>query len=375
MTRRVMFYVQNLLGVGHLHRAATISRAMVAAGLEIHVCSGSPPDAAIDFGGTAVTNLPFVRAADASFKSLLNEAGAPIDTEWKDQRRAELLGAFERINPDILMIELFPFGRRQFRFELIPLLELAKPRAKIVCSVRDVLVQKDNPDRNREIVTTARQWFDRILVHGDQQLIPFTATFPEAEELADLIAYTGYVADHGEVPENTDLGKGEVIVSTGGGAVGEALLRAAMASRPLTALAAAPWRLLAGGNLPEEVVAKLKSIAPDGVSVERARPDFRTLLRNAALSVSQGGYNTVMDVLTARCRSVVVPFAEQGESEQTYRARVLAGRGLISVVESKDLDPGALARAIDSANQASKPKLGGLNLSGAAAAAQMIAAL
>jgi len=367
-----MFYVQNLLGVGHLHRAATISRVMSSAGLEVHVCSGSPPDSAIDFGGAVVTYLPFVRAEDASFNRLLSETGAPIDSEWKDNRRTALLSAYERINPDVLIVELFPFGRRQFRFELIPLLELAKPRSKVVCSVRDVLVRKDNPDRNREIVATARQWFDRILVHGDQNLIPFTATFPDAEELSDLVTYTGYVVDNGEVPENPESGNGEVIVSTGGGAVGEALLRTAISSRPLTTLANAPWRLLAGDNLSDEIVTELKSIAPEGIAVERARSDFRTLLRNAALSVSQGGYNTVMDILAARCRSVVVPFADEGESEQAYRARVLADRGLISVVSASGLGHETLAQAINAACEVSPSGLGGLNLSGAATTAQAI---
>jgi predicted glycosyltransferase len=40
------------------------------------------------------------------------------------------------------VIELFPFGRRQMRFELLPLLEAARarsPRPWIISSVRDVL--------------------------------------------------------------------------------------------------------------------------------------------------------------------------------------------------------------------------------------------
>ena len=43
MTRRVLFYAQNLLGVGHLQRAATLARAMAGVGLDVHVTAGCPP--------------------------------------------------------------------------------------------------------------------------------------------------------------------------------------------------------------------------------------------------------------------------------------------------------------------------------------------
>ena len=58
---------------------------------------------------------------------------------------------------------------------------------------------------------------------------------------------------------------GEVLVSAGGGAVGGALLRAALGARRLGYLADASWRLLAGPNLPAEEFAALHADLPDGV--------------------------------------------------------------------------------------------------------------
>jgi len=81
--------------------------------------------------------------------------------------------------------------------------------------------------------------------------------------------------------------------------------------------------------------------------VERARNDFTLRLRNCVLSVSQAGYNTVVETLQAGARAVLVPYAGGGESEQTSRARLLAGRGLVQVVEENALAPQALAAAID----------------------------
>ncbi|GIR53034.1 MAG: hypothetical protein CM15mP62_05050 [Rhodospirillaceae bacterium] len=54
-----------------------------------------------------------------------------------------LLNLFEETKPSMILTELFPFGRRQFRFELIPLLDRAqeaKWKPKIIASMRDILV-------------------------------------------------------------------------------------------------------------------------------------------------------------------------------------------------------------------------------------------
>ncbi len=86
-----------------------------------------------------------------------------------------------------------------------------------------------------------------------------------------------------------------------------------------------------------------------GIIVERWRADLPALFRNCAVSVSQAGYNTVMDLLRARARAVLVPFAEGGETEQTLRARALAARGLVVSVDGATLSPKILADAIDKA--------------------------
>ena len=57
------------------------------------------------------------------------------------------------------------------------------------------------------------------------------------------------------------------------------------------------------------------------------------------VSVSQAGYNTVMETLQAGARAVLVPFAAGSEEEQTIRAQLLAERGLVHVVEESALTP------------------------------------
>ena len=69
---------------------------------------------------------------------------------------------------------------------------------------------------------------------------------------------------------------------------------------------------------------------PDGVVVERYRPDFSQVLRRCRVSVSQAGYNTTLEVLAAGVAAVFVPFDEMLETEQALRAERLATRGVVT---------------------------------------------
>jgi len=378
MAGRVMFYVQHLLGIGHVKRGAVVARAMVDAGLEVTVVLGGRPVAIADYGAASLLHLPSAIAKDETFRVLLDENDIPIDDAWKAERKKRLFAAYDKIKPDVLLFELFPFGRRQFRFELVPLLEAIHAQAerpRIVSSVRDVLVQKFKEKSNQEMIAMATDYFDTILVHGDPSLIPFEATFPLIESIRDRVRYTGYVADSGTGIQPTGDGKGEVIVSIGGGAMGEDLLRTALAARPLSRLSDKTWRLLVGPNLSDAILDSLVKAAPIGVIVERARPDFPILLRNCLLSISQGGYNTLMDILQARARAVIVPFSAAEESEQTFRTRHLVDRGLVHMVETPDLNPERLAQAVNNAAASEAGVAEGIDFSGAETTAGIISAL
>src|SRR6185437_5536233 len=159
------------------------------------------------------------------FSTILDGEGRPIDEAFKNRRRSLVLAAYAALRPQALLIESFPFGRRAFRFELLPLLDAAHaaaPRPAVIASIRDILVAKRGPARAAETVALVRRYFDRVLVHGDPALVPLDASFPAAPEIADRIAYTGYVASSDGADDGRS-GAGEVIVSTGGGAVGAAL--------------------------------------------------------------------------------------------------------------------------------------------------------
>src|SRR6516225_1184907 len=221
----VLFYVQHLLGIGHVRRAFRLADAVAREGIAVTLVSGGePPPGPICEQSARIVQLAPIRARDASFKELVGAREQPIDEKLREARRGALLAAFEAARPDAVVIEAFPFGRRAFRFEIEPLIEAARsryPRPRILCSVRDIVVVPDDASRHREIVDRVRADFDFVLVHGDPAFIPLDASFSAAQEIADRLIYTGYIGDLDPVDEGGETAAAdEVLVSVGGGAVG-----------------------------------------------------------------------------------------------------------------------------------------------------------
>ena len=356
-------------------RAAILARAFATDGFAVDLVSGGMPVPGLDLGGARLHQLSPARSRDESFSELVDAAGAVVGNAWHAARAQQLLSLLADVAPDIVLIEMYPFGRRALASELSALVAAARartPRPVIVSSVRDILQVPRKPGRAAETASILARDFDLVLVHGDPAVIRLEESFPLPEPQRRLLSYTGYVAPAPTPARRHETG--EVLVSAGGGAVGRALAAAALSARPLSRLAQAPWRLLLGTNADPAEVASLAAEAPDNVTVEGARRDFPSLLGECRLSVSQAGYNTVMDILNARARAVLVPFEGQGETEQTMRAERFAARGLAHILAQARLSPAALAAAIDAADAAPAPALHGVDLGGAAASVRLIRA-
>ena len=363
-TPRAFFYVQHLLGIGHLARASRIARALAADGFEVTVVTGGTP--VTGFPGPQVHHvaLPPITAGDAGFSGLADIDGNPVDDAFKDNRRERLLAAFHQSQPDIVIIEAFPFGRRQVRFELLPLLEAIAAmdqKPLVVTSLRDILQERSKPGRDEETVALVKLYFDRVLVHGDPAFAKLEDTFPLAAEITGKVIYTGLVAAPAPAQPTE---KFDIIVSAGGGAVGNALIRAALDAAKAIGTSLS-FALITGPNLPQSDFDAIKADAPAHVSVFRFRPDFASLLAGAKLSVSQAGYNTVCDILRAGCHALLIPFTAGGETEQTVRAERLQKLGLAHVLREDDLSAEMMTQAIQAALAAPERPPHSLDLDGA----------
>jgi len=372
--------VQHLLGIGHVRRTAVLARALVREGIDVTVSSGGMPVPQVSFNGARFVQLPPVTAADLTFKLLIDESGRLIDDAWKARRADALRAAWRGADPHVVVFELFPFGRRKLLFELLPMVEelaAAPRRPLIVSSVRDILSGQKKPERQEESLALAERWIDHILLHGDPSVVTFGRTFKPAERITRPVHYTGYVLDAPAAAGASAGGRGEVLVSAGGSSTGDRLLEAAIRARPRSVLRDRVWRVLVGVGIDESMFARLGRVAAETgegrVVVERARSDFTQLLANCELSISQAGYNTLLETVQAGARGIVVPFAGGTETEQAERAEFFAGRGLVDVVKDSELSPESLADAVDRAARKPRPAPGRIDLDGARKSAQLLA--
>jgi predicted glycosyltransferase len=379
--KQLMFYCQHLLGVGHLVRSFELARELALDFDVTFVAGGAvvtglqPPD------GVRLVRLPALEADGDSCELRPCDPNATLE-ETRERRQRELLEIVEKWLPDVLVIELYPFGRRQFSFELKPLLKRARQNhTRVVCSLRDVLVRKRNqPEHEQRVCDLVNEYFDLILVHADPAFVQLEETFSRAADLRCPLRYTGYVAQSGLQPCPVAGGGRPVVVgSVGGGRCecGHDLLRAVVgAAAALERRLPHEFRIFAGPVIAEDEYARLETLVAgrSNITLQKFTPDLISQLEAADLSVSLGGYNTVMDLLRTKVRALIYPAMPNGDLEQTLRAEKLARAGVIELITPDGLAPSRLAGQIERA-LASQPQSVVLNLNGAANSRELLRSL
>lgn len=376
----IVVYCQHVLGVGHLFRTLEICRALGRH--RVRLISGGPPLEAALPPHVSELRLPALHM-DAGFTTLRPQAGADVAAVLRERRDRML--AFLAAEPaDLLVVELYPFGRKAFRAELDPLLEAVSagrlPPCGVVCSVRDILVEKGDPQAYAErVVATLNRFFDAVWVHADPAFVRLEETFDRVAEIEAPLVYTGFVTPapapgaRERVRAELGLGAGQrlVVASAGGGSVGMPLLEAAVRAFDRPAIPAdARLMVFAGPFLPAADFECLRALAGGRTRVERFSADFLSLLAAADLSISMAGYNTTMNLLAARVPALVWPFAQN--REQRMRSERLAARGALRVLSDADLDPGRLAELSGERLSGPRPPGGIVDLGGAAAVARWV---
>lgn len=373
MNARILIAVTHLLGIGHLVRARQLARALAAAGHQVTLASGGMPDGkAADY---RFVQLPPVRTEGTDFRNLLDEHGKAATPERLAARREQLVALACELSPDIVITEHFPFGRRQLAGEFLALIAAAKaanPRALVLASIRDVLVAPQRPERLTETAERIATLFDAVLVHGDPSVLPLEASWPMVAEIAGKLVYTGYLAEPPALPGPAADLQDTILVSGGGSAAALPLFETTLAAAQL--LPQRPFHLLVGRGVAEVDFDRLRQSAPTNARVERARPDFPALLATCALSISQAGYNTVLDLLQVERPALLAPFDAGNETEQALRAMALERSGLARVVKLAE-GPQALAADIETALAQDAPQAAKVDFDGAAGTVAAVAKL
>ncbi|MCU0586608.1 MAG: hypothetical protein MUF52_00485 [Syntrophobacteraceae bacterium] len=368
---RVLFYCQHVLGIGHFFRSMEIARA-----LEPHevlfVEGGEPLHGFTPPSHVRWAFLPPVMM-DPDFHNM-EIRGQDEERLWRE-RREILLSLYHSFGPDWIVTELFPFGRRIFRHELTPLLDVARshgPGVRVACSLRDILVEKADVDKyEKRVLNILNTRYDLLLVHADPRVLDLGETFSRIDEIRIPLIYTGLVCRPAPERRRTD-GRRVIVASTGGGRVGVDLLRAVIEGLRRLDRGDLELRVFLGPFMEEAdrgALASLASIDPR-VFLRPFASDFPQELAEASLSISMAGYNTCMDILASRVPALVYPFPQN--REQAMRADRLERLGLLRVLAS--LSPSDLAHAMEALLE--HPDVPGshtLDLDGAARTARLLA--
>ena len=350
----VLFYCQHSLGLGHLVRSFALAGALAERFRVVLLNGGRLPRGLPVPPGVEVESLPPL-GMDLD-GTLVSRDGRRSAERALELRRERMHALYAQLRPDVVFVELFPFGRKKFATELVPLLEAAREAGALtVCSLRDILVgtRRDQAKFDERASVTANRLFDAILVHSDPQFARLEESFRPATPLCVPVHYTGFVVpgekERALAPTPVPPRRPRVVASAGGGAYGGGLLRtAAEAHRLELADAGIDMRIVAGPFLSDAEWHALRDAAREqpGLEVRRSVPDLTAELRTAAASVSQCGYNTTLDLLRTGVPALVVPFADGNEDEQTRRAERLERLGAVRVLPADRADAAALADAI-----------------------------
>jgi len=371
----LLLYCQHSLGLGHLKRSWALARHFSRVFRVVLVSGGAPPMGLAAPGGIEIVELPALAQNEAG-ELYAVDSNRPVD-DVRRERLERLIALYRRLRPDVVVTELFPFGRRKFQAELLALLEETRnePRPVVASSVRDLLVDRadrqKHDDRARD---TCAEYFDVVLVHADPRFATLDDTFRPSRPMETPVAHTGFVVDEDRVGEAVPPRSG-MLVSGGGGRFAERLYTMAMDAHALLGDAAPPMTIVAGPLCPDDLFARLSAAAATrrAIRVERAVADLCGAMRRAAVSVSQCGYNTALDIVRAAVPAVVVPFDDNGDTEQTVRAMRLGHLQAVHVVRAA-AGPAALAEALISAQRV-HPPAHTLDLSGGPRSTDILAAL
>jgi predicted glycosyltransferase len=367
--KRLAFYCQHLLGIGHLTRSLALCKSLCEKFEVDFIQGGEDIGLVLDHTNLNRIQIPPLLMNESDSKLFVPNAERSLEEQWLLRR--DHLRKIADTKYDVIITELYPFGRKKFRDEILGFLDQVKkmnPQVFVATSVRDILVEKpDQSGYDQKILEIVNKYYDSILVHADPEVVKLEETYSLATRLKEKIYYTGYVCES-VPPRLLNLRKKQILVSSGGGVVGIDLLLACIdAAKEIIDY---KWLITLGPylSLSDQDLLKEKSRNSKNIELVPFLKNFEIVLSESELSISLAGYNTLMNVLNTRTRALVFPY--KANREQTLRSEKLKERGLVEIVEAEDLKN--LAAMVKTILETKYPETN-LNLNGAEVSALKLA--
>ncbi|HZE60329.1 MAG TPA: glycosyltransferase [Burkholderiales bacterium] len=361
---RILIYSHDTFGLGHLRRCRTIAHALVERykQLSVLILSGSPIIGSFDFRA----RVDFVRVPGVI--KLRDGEYTPLNlhldiAETLSMRASIIQHTAEIFDPDIFIVDKEPVG---LRGEVLPTLKALKRRGtRLVLGLRDVMDEPRllEPEwRRKKALPALRELYDEIWVYGLPQICDPLEGISLPPRVRQKMVYTGYL--HREVPHHSTptllpemTQRPYLLVTTGGGGDGEALIDWVLRAYEHDPLLPYPALLVLGPFMAPERQAKFidRAARLKRVSAITFHKQMESLIARAAGVVAMGGYNTFCEVISLDKRALIVPRTAP-RLEQHIRASRAAEIGLVVMLSDDGAhDPAGMAAALRALPRQQRP--------------------
>ena len=354
-------YSHDTFGLGHLRRCRTIAHSLVENynGLSVLIISGSAIAGAFDFRARVdFVKIPSViKLRNGEYTSLDKH----IDLSDTIRMRESIIRhTAESFKPDVFIVDKEPMGLQGEITDTLAYLKTQKTR--LILGLRDVM---DAPRllkaewKRKDLIRKIDGAYDDIWVYGPETFYNPMIGLNVPQSILDRTTFVGFLkrqALHDDLSTHKQPGD-YILVTTGGGGDGVALIRAVLAAYEHHSNLAHKALIVLGPYMPgkerSEFIAKGDTLAC--VKVIDFDSRMEELISSAKAVVSMGGYNTFCEILSFDKPALIVPRTIPRE-EQLIRTRRAAELGLVDMILPIDADdPEKMATALKALPSRPKP--------------------
>lgn len=323
--KKIIFYYHHFGGLGHGTRIKNMCAVLKKNNpkFDIYIVNSGKPQKELGLEKYGkVLNLPPLTSNHGLFGVDLKN----IDSSFFLKREYMLLKISQRIKPDIVIFEHFPFGRDYLDKEIIKwILTLKKNNCKIYSSVRDIITQDINKNRFNKIM----DYFNGIFVHSDEKHSFFPIKF--YQDIKSKMIFTGRifpVKDFSKVNFfdefnfiNLSKVNKKIVISVGGGIDGINIISKIIEIARLPKNINDAFVVFVGLSFSDkkyyEMLDKIKNENLNNIFLKKFDLNYLSYLKQSDFVISMAGYNSFNDYLLYKKPTIFVP--RKTDDEQIVR--------------------------------------------------------
>jgi predicted glycosyltransferase len=298
--------------------------------------------------------------------------------------RSQILqSAVTGFRPDVMLVDHAPVGVEGELWPVFQAIGQSPHRPRLVLGLREVI---DEAARVRADWDRLRVWsaledvYDRVLVYGDRRVLTTADELGLPARWPGKVHFTGYLGDSA-LAERDDAGSGSsspsILVTPGGGGDGAAVLDAYVGFLERCRPGHFRSIIVTGPFCPSdrrlELEERLCALDHD-VELLDFVDGLDALLRRADGVISMAGYNTTVEILSARVPALVAPRTKP-RREQLIRALRLSAIGELDLLRPDSETTEQIARFVAEVVAGASIKARRVHLDGRAEAARSLGQL